>query len=295
MKKILIIDNSENLVNQLKNAFRKYHIFDDIDILKASSYNEASLLIAKNPSNIEIAVVSKSLPNVADGKAIMLTSTNAIPSIVLFDSYNSEDKLDNKLLNIHGVLEYFEKNNPQYIYKIVDYIHKSIRNSTYTALVVDDSLLYREKFKKDIEKLNLTVLVAENGKEALDIFRSKKHNISLLITDYNMPEMDGIELVKELRKEYENDKLAIIAISIDDEQKTLTKFIRVGANDYLNKPYSTEELTVRVNSNLNTLEMFEKINNLANRDFLTGAFNRRYFFESSSAIISKNSRKNGSF
>ena len=291
MKKIVIIDDNKNLVAKLVEKLSLNHIFNDLEIIEVVTYCEASSYISKNSDIIELVIVSKVLPDATDGKAVMLASSNSIPSIILFDSYDEDNKKDNKLLNINGVLKYFSKDDENYINKLIDFIHKKIRNSAYTALVVDDSKLYREKFKKDLQQLSLNVLVANDGQEALDIFNSKKYDISLLITDYNMPNMNGIELVEEVRKDYDNDELAIIAISVNAENEVLTKFIKVGANDYIHKPYSNEELSVRVNSNLNTLEMFEKISNLANRDFLTGAYNRRYFFEASSSIISKNFRK----
>jgi diguanylate cyclase (GGDEF)-like protein len=291
MKKILVIDENKKLIEQLKKDLSLYHVFSEIEVLEASTYKEASCFIAQYPDMIEIAVVNKNLPDAADGKAVMLLGSNNISSIVLFNSYDENDKLDSKLLKIQGVLGYFEKTNIKYVEKLVDFIHKTIRNSAYTALVVDDSTLYREKFKDDLQSMSLNVVVAKDGQEALDILNSDKHDISLLITDYNMPNMDGIELVKEVRKNYQSDKLSIIAISTDSENKTLTKFIKVGANDYIHKPYSYEELNVRVNSNINTLEMFEKISNLANRDSMTGAYNRRYFFETSYSIISKSFRK----
>ena len=291
MKNILVINDNNELVDKLRDALSVYHIFSEVKIFEAKTYKEATLFISNNPDSIEVAVVNTNLPDVTEGKALMLVGSNNISSVALFDSFNSENKLHNKLLTIKGVVKYFEKNNKLYIDKVIDFIHKTMRNSAYTALVVDDSLLYREKFKNDLQDLNLNVIVAKDGQEALDIFNSKKYEISLLITDYNMPRMDGIELVKILRKTYSSDILSIIAISIDAENKTLTKFIKVGANDYIHKPYSVEELSVRVNSNINTLEMFEKISNLANRDFLTGAYNRRYFFETSNAIVAKNYRK----
>ena len=291
MKNILVINDNNELVDKLRDALSVYHIFSEVKIFEAKTYKEATLFISNNPDSIEVAVVNTNLPDVTEGKALMLVGSNNISSVALFDSFNSENKLHNKLLTIKGVVKYFEKNNQLYIDKVIDFIHKTMRNSAYTALVVDDSLLYREKFKNDLQDLNLNVIVAKDGQEALDIFNSKKYEISLLITDYNMPRMDGIELVKILRKTYSSDILSIIAISIDAENKTLTKFIKVGANDYIYKPYSVEELSVRVNSNINTLEMFEKISNLANRDFLTGAYNRRYFFETSNAIVAKNYRK----
>jgi len=291
MKKILIIDDNNSLKKQLEEKFSLNNRFVDLEVVVVKTYKEASSYISKYSDHIKLAIVSKILPDATNGKAVMLASSNSILSVILFNSCTEKDKLNAKFLKLHRVLKYYCKDDKNYKTKLIDYAYNMVRNSAYTALVVDDSLLYREKFKNDLQSLNLNVVVANDGVEAIKIFNSKKYNISLLITDYNMPNMDGIKLVRKIRKYFDNTKLAIIAISVDNNGEVLTKFIKVGANDYIHKPYCKEELSVRINSNLNILEMFEKISNFANRDFLTGAYNRRYFFEVANAIVHKNYRK----
>jgi diguanylate cyclase (GGDEF)-like protein len=142
-----------------------------------------------------------------------------------------------------------------------------------------------------LETIHLNILEAENGREALDMINDEKNNINLVITDYQMPEMDGLDLTFTLREQYTKAELSIIAVSAAEDEETLSKFLKFGANDFINKPPTPSEVITTVNSNLEILNLFEQVRNLANRDFLTGAYNRRYFFDAGSAIFSKVKRK----
>jgi diguanylate cyclase (GGDEF)-like protein len=105
-----------------------------------------------------------------------------------------------------------------------------------------------------------------------------------------MPNMNGMELVLELRKKYDRGEFGIIVLSGSSDHETTSKFLKIGANDFMSKPYFYEEVSIRVNLNLDLLELFAKERENANRDFLTKAYNRRYFFESGTPIISKSKR-----
>ena len=66
-------------------------------------------------------------------------------------------------------------------------------------------------------------------------------DIKILITDYNMPRMDGFELVKTIRGKYEKTDLVIIGLSSDEDGSLSARFIKNGANDFLRKPFNHEE------------------------------------------------------
>ncbi|MEA1891258.1 MAG: diguanylate cyclase [Campylobacterota bacterium] len=289
MKKILLIDDSKVIINLLKIKIDEY-FSEDIDILVALTYKEATKLIGEYSSDIGVAIVDMNLPDTKEGKAVVLTNSHNIPTIIF--SGDEQSTMHSKLMQLHSVLDFISKNSTNSIDYAVGFANRMLRNSLYTALVVDDSKLYREKFRKDLERLKLNVLTAQDGQEAYELMKQMdKDKVVIVLTDYNMPKMDGIELVSKLRQEYKRDALSILAISSNDDMKTLTRFIKAGADDYIHKPYSLDELIVRVGSNLNTVELFKKSKDLANKDFLTGAYNRRYFFEISSSVIAKNYRK----
>ena len=286
MKKILLIDNSPTILKTLEFAISSN--LNKIEILLAHNYTEASNIIRHNRGDIYVAVVDLCLPDCSDGKAVLLTSSHNIPTIVLSGSIDNNLKT---LMLKKDVLDFVDKNSKNSIKYVTEFVKKMIRNYDTTALVVDDSKLFRKAFRDDLEKLHINVLEASDGKEAIDVIKTTDKQISLILTDYNMPNMDGIELTHHLREKYDKDTLSIIAISATDNKHALAEFIKAGANDFITKPHSFEELNVRIHSNLDVLDLFQKTKDLANKDYLTGAYNRRYFFEASEAIIDKNLRK----
>lgn len=286
MKKILLIDDSPSILKILEIKISS--LCNEVEILLASSYKEASDIIRKSAAEISVAVVDLGLPDCKDGQAVSLTISRDIPTIVLTGSDSGELK---ELLLKKNVLDYVIKDNTNSINYVASSVKRLLRNSRTTALVVDDSQLYRTVLVQDLQKLRINTLEAASAQEALDVIESTEEPISLLLTDYDMPGMNGIELVSILRNKFEKDSLSIVALSATSDEGVLAEFIRTGADDFLAKPHKFEELNVRINSNLDTLELFQKTKDLANKDFLTGSYNRRYFFESSEAIIAKNVRK----
>jgi PleD family two-component response regulator len=102
--------------------------------------------------------------------------------------------------------------------------------------------------------------------------------IRLMLVDYYMPEIDGISLVRMLRERYSKrspSSASRCRTSTASRHATSSK----GANDFLNQPFEPEELQCRVSHNLEALEQFNNIQESANRDYLTGLYNRRYWFE----------------
>ena len=86
--------------------------------------------------------------------------------------------------------------------------------------------------------------------DALSINRAKiDKKFDLILTDYNMPNMDGLELTLKIREEYDKDELGIIILSSNNEPEIASQFLKIGANDFINKPYNEIEVLTRINSN----------------------------------------------
>jgi diguanylate cyclase (GGDEF)-like protein len=143
-----------------------------------------------------------------------------------------------------------------------------------------------------LEALKLNVIEVSSAEDALEIIDSKEYKFSLILTDYEMSGMNGMDLTVALRCKYSKENLSIIAVSGADSSNIATSFLRYGANDFIKKPYTQEELTARINVNLDLINLFKKSKDDANKDFLTGLYNRRFLFDSGEKIVSKNRRKN---
>lgn len=111
-------------------------------------------------------------------------------------------------------------------------------------LIVEDDTSQRLFFKMALGAYNYDIFEAENGKEAYQILK-ENHDIRLVITDLNMPEMDGFELIRKVRKE-ERRYTYILVASAAGEKKSIIKALDLGADDYVSKPIVPRELQLRL-------------------------------------------------
>jgi len=94
-----------------------------------------------------------------------------------------------------------------------------------------------------------------------------------------MPKVDGYQLTKLIRSKYTFEELPVLILSATSNTKIISRFLRIGANDYIPKPFINEELIARLSNALSTLNMFRDIKAMALNDHLTGLHNRTYLFE----------------
>lgn len=111
-----------------------------------------------------------------------------------------------------------------------------------TVLIVEDDAATRRLYKFLLTSGGYAVLEAEDGVVALELL---EHNqCSLVITDLNMPRMDGMELIKHIRSAYAD--MYVILVTAFGTPDTEKYALRIGANDYMTKPFDFEELERRV-------------------------------------------------
>ena len=122
--------------------------------------------------------------------------------------------------------------------------------SKIKVLLAEDEASLGMIVKESLETRNFTVFHAENGEEAFDIYRKEKPDV--LVLDVMMPKKDGFTLAKEIR--LENKKIPIIFLTAKSQTSDVLEGFNHGGNDYLKKPFSMEELIVRIKSLLNRIE-----------------------------------------
>jgi len=108
-------------------------------------------------------------------------------------------------------------------------------------LVVDDEQTVRDFLQRVLETAGYTVITASNGQEALD--KVSQLDISLVLLDIMMPELDGFEVLDYMRQ-YKN--IPVIMLSGINEATTKVDSLTLGADDYITKPFSIEELLARI-------------------------------------------------
>ena len=118
------------------------------------------------------------------------------------------------------------------------------------VLVVDDDIKLLKMLKRTLVFENLDVLTATNGREALEVVQQESPD--LLIVDWMMPEMDGLELIQHLRDA--NNRMPILMLTARDAVENRVFGLESGADDYLVKPFAPAELVARVHALLRRVE-----------------------------------------
>ncbi|RME02897.1 MAG: response regulator [Planctomycetota bacterium] len=111
-------------------------------------------------------------------------------------------------------------------------------------LIVDDSSVMRKMLRSELQKHQYEVIEADNGSSALKKVKEEKPN--LIISDINMPIMDGWDFCWSLRKDPQLNEIPFIFLSANNEVSDRVKGIQLGADDYVIKPFSPQELVARV-------------------------------------------------
>jgi two-component system, chemotaxis family, chemotaxis protein CheY len=118
------------------------------------------------------------------------------------------------------------------------------------VLVVDDSMVARNIIKNVLQPIGYEVLQAANGQEALDILKSKSDGIALVLLDWNMPVLSGIDTLKAVRQNKQFDHIRVLMVSTESEDDYIDRAIQSGANGYLAKPFTPEELAAKISSTI---------------------------------------------
>ena len=270
-EKILIVEDNKALS---KLIGKKITQNSEFDVDRAHSLKEAQAFIAKN-KNYFLALLDLNLPDAPDGEVVDYALSKKIPSIVL--TANVDEKTRKKIL-AKDVIDYVFKGNMDDVNYIFTLINRLSKNRKYKVMIVEDSMTMRNEVKRMLRAQMYQVFAAAHGEEAL-AFIEANPDMKLVLTDYYMPVIDGFELTKQIREKYSKVEMSVIGITAGTDEMISSKFLKIGANDFINKPFTKEELVCRVNNSIESLEYIETISDMANTDFLTGARNRRSFFK----------------
>lgn len=139
--------------------------------------------------------------------------------------------------------------------------HERSLMRTKVILTVDDEIHILELIEYNLNKNGFSVLKAESGEEALEILKREK--VDLVLLDVMLGGMDGLEVLKKIRKNFELKRLAVILLTAKDGEFNRVLGFDLGADDYISKPFGVHEMIARVKAVLRrsgnrTMEVEEK-------------------------------------
>ncbi|WP_041720347.1 diguanylate cyclase [Pseudodesulfovibrio piezophilus] len=276
--KVLIVEDSKFFASILVRRIINELGFD---VDWKSNYADAVATIECCQDDYFVALLDVTLPDAPNGEIVNYALGKGMPSIIFTGGFDG--KLRNQFV-AWNIVDYILKDSASSVDMLLSTVHRIYMNRDIKALVVDDSKTMRDSIVRLLKTQLYQVFEAGNGNEALEVLGANPE-IKLIVSDYEMPEMDGFELIKRVRETYSKNDLAIIGMSAMDAPLLSAQLLKTGANDFVSKPFQVEEFHSRVSHSMEMLENIALIRDLSYKDPLTKLYNRRYFFENAQNFI----------
>lgn len=255
---ILIIDDSKFLNDALKASFesRGYIVSQAFDISSAK-------IILEN-DEFDYALLDLELPD-GPGESLLpyLQVQEELRVIILTTS--RDKKRRQEIFTFANVVDYITKERyfADMELAIVKLIEMISTNNDLSILIVEDSRFMRTKLRMLLSKRNFRVYDASNGKEALAVIKEKK--IHAAIIDLEMPVMDGNKLIGAIKRSKDNLEMQLMVVSGSSDPDKIAKVLKNGACDFIKKPFSDEELLLKIDKMMQDLKQ-QKLITLQQRE-----------------------------
>jgi len=269
---ILLVEDAKFFRSIIKSQLEKQLGFS---VTCAKTYAEACDIINERGEDFFLALLDLNLPDAPKGEIVDFVIEKAIPAIV-FSGHFNEDLRDH--LMQQNIIDYVVKDSPASIEYVISTVKRLYRNQFIKVLLVDDSRTARYQMHELLARYKFKIYEANDGLEALKVLDENPDTL-LVITDFNMPNLDGFELTKKIRTHYSKREICIIGVSTYGNHALSAKFIKIGANDFITKPFLNEEFFCRISQNVEMLEHIHALQDSLITDHLTGLPNRRHLFE----------------
>jgi len=110
------------------------------------------------------------------------------------------------------------------------------------VIAADDSRLVRGIVEKTVVSIGFEAILAQNGKEALNILESDSRDIDLVLLDWNMPVLNGIDVIRAMRRDDRLKEIPVLMVSTESEDDRIREAMSAGAQGYLTKPFTADQL-----------------------------------------------------
>ncbi|MEJ8308721.1 response regulator [Agrobacterium larrymoorei] len=244
--RILLAEDS-NVFTQMIGARLKELLGLTVEVCR--NFEELQECYEHSSEQVTLAISNINLPGAENGEALEYLVDLSIPTIVFTSTFHEDTR--EKLIT-KEVVDYILKDNVFAVDMLTESVCRFLTNHRHHVLIVDDSPTARALLSSRLKRYNFRVSLADSGAKALEILRNNP-DIGLVVTDYNMPDIDGFELTRRIRTMRGSHELRIIGVSSSTNRLLSARFLKAGGNDFMLRPFIEEEFYCRVNQNLDTL------------------------------------------
>ena len=235
--KILVVDDSRTFNQKITDelVLLGHEVTQAYTLLQTEQYIEKE--------NFDFILLDLILPDGEGNEFIDRINHDIRSKIIVLTGDNDHQRRSHIFES--GILDYFSKSNP--VHKIIDDIKKLLCtvkiNSRINILLVDDSAFMRKTLTSILSPKRFNLIESINGQDGLAVL--DKNEIHLVILDYEMPVMNGIEFIESVKQKVKYLDLPIIMLSGNDDKNVIARALKNGASDFLKKPFVTEELLLK--------------------------------------------------
>ncbi|MGA1861607.1 diguanylate cyclase [Deferribacter thermophilus] len=286
MKKILIADASK-----VSRILLEKILADTFDIISFSSIAETIDYLKKNSADILISGFELSDGNAFKLAELIKINDILIPILLITSDPKTISKYDVYSYGILDILtrDHIDENIIDEINHIIE-LYSNIDLSNSFIAAIDDSKTQLYFIENVLKQTKSKYFLFENPREFIQTLPHNKPDICIL--DVYMDEMDGIEVTKAIRKFPELKNTRILIQTSARENSLLRTLMIIGADDYIIKPYSTEELLLKIINNYKVKKLNDELDQInkelfekATTDPLTGLYNRRFIIQQLNILI----------
>jgi putative two-component system response regulator len=238
---ILIVDDSSFIRSQITRELGEIGA-----LVTQAEHGESAMNLVKT-QNFDLIITDVEMP-IIDGFELCRRlkenpGTRTVPVIIL-SSLDSDRDIDRGFQV--GASAYISKSEAKTLLKdtVQAVLKKSVFHRDRLILVVDDSKTIRNLVTEELEKAGFKVLTAMNGKHALSLI--KHHKPDLILSDINMPEMDGVDFCKAVKKDPSFSAIPFVTMSTNDDRSIMRRMLQIGASAFLVKPFNLEQVVITI-------------------------------------------------
>lgn len=268
---VLLVEDSRTFASILSYRFR-----EEIgrSVVHCATMPQLEDTLKRGEQNYPIAVVDLNLPGSPHGEVLDLVIRYGIPVVVFTGSFDLAAR--ERILDRH-VVDYVIKDNERACDMIVESVRRALANRDVRVLLVHEPGEAREQLATLLRAQLLTVVEVATGEQGRTLIETNP-DIELVLIGQHLPDMDGLQFCRRIRRKHGDDRLRVIGILPTADRFLSVGFIKAGANDVIYQPLLVEEVQCRVAHTIDTLSQMKQLRIAAASDYLTGLFNRRYFY-----------------